>query len=414
MCIFNPANILLPNERIKLDTWSVIACDQFTSQAEYWERVRANVGEAPSSVNLIIPESELKGDLEEKAKKINHTMYDYLNRKIFSEHPNSYIYVERTMQNGSIRAGIVGAIDLEEYDYSKDSNSSVRATEATIVERLPARMIVRRNAPVELPHILVLCNDDKKILIESITEKKAELKKVYDFELMENGGHISGWLIDGKHVDAFEEALQTYKNDMLEKGAQLNSNMVFAVGDGNHSLATAKSCYEEIKKNASDDVSNHPARYALVELENIYAESQEFEPIHRIVKNVNTELLLKEIKANITAEDGYPVTWYCGEEQEEIYLDKNKHPLAVGVLQEFLDVFLKEHGGEIDYIHGNDVVQELAKQENSIGFILPAIEKNSLFEGVMVKGVLPRKTFSMGHAVEKRYYLEARKIREDV
>lgn len=413
MNAFLPADILLPQVD-QMEKWAVIACDQFTSQPEYWERVRKNAAGAPSTINLILPEAEL-GTAQEAAHtaQINAAMAQYQKDGIFKTYKHSYVYVERTLVNGSIRKGLMGMVDLDAYDYSVGSTSAIRATEKTVVERIPPRMRVRRDAPLELPHILMLCDDHDKVLIEPIAAKKDSLPKLYDFDLMEDGGHITGWLVQGEEVDAFDARLTDYSAHVGDKYQGLSGvPMVFAVGDGNHSLATAKSCYEELKKaHPGEDLSNHPARYALVELENIHDEAQVFEPIHRVVTKTDAGKLLKELEETWCAEGGFPVTWYIGRESGTIYLDKAKSELAVGALQSFLDAYLQQNPGEIDYIHGDNDLRQLAAQENAIGFLLPAMEKSQLFRGVIGDGILPRKTFSMGHAREKRYYLEGRAIK---
>ena len=413
MNAFLPADILLPRD-VPMEKWAVIACDQFTSDQKYWDRVRANAAGSPSTINLILPEAELGTPKEaEHTALINKTMGEYLRNEVFVCHPHSLVYVERTLENGSVRPGLMGMVDLDAYDYSTGSVSAIRATEKTVVERIPPRQRVRRDAPLELPHILMLADDHDKVLIEPIAAKKDSLKKLYDFDLMEGGGHIAGWLVEGAEVEAFEARLTEYSANVGKKYEGLPGvPMVFAVGDGNHSLATAKSCYEELKaKNPGVDLSDHPARFALVELENIHDPAQVFEPIHRIIANTDTEGLLKELKETWCAEGGFPVKWFIGEKSGVVYLDKARSQLAVGALQSFLDKYLKEHAGEIDYIHDDDVLIDLAKQDKAIGFLLPAMEKSQLFRGVIADGILPRKTFSMGHAREKRYYLEARKIK---
>ena len=413
MNAFLPADILLP-KNAPMEKWAVIACDQFTSDQAYWDRVRKNAEGSPSTINLILPEAELGTPSEaEHTKLINKTMAEYLNNDVFTVYPHSLVLVERTLDNGSIRTGLIGMVDLDAYDYSTGSSSAIRATEKTVVERIPPRQRVRRDAPIEFPHILMLADDHEKVLIEPIAAKKDSLKKLYDFDLMEGGGHITGWLVEGKEVEAFEARLTDYTANVGKKYEGLKGvPMVFAVGDGNHSLATAKSCYEELKaQHPGEDLSNHPARFALVELENIHDEAQVFEPIHRIIANTDPEALLKELEETWCAEGGFPVQWYIGEKSGTVYLDKAKSQLAVGALQSFLDKYLKEHKGEIDYIHDDDALIKLAKQPKAIGFLLPAMEKSQLFRGVIADGILPRKTFSMGHAREKRYYLEARKIK---
>jgi len=413
MNAFLPADILMPKTD-KMEKWAVIACDQFTSDQAYWDRVRKNAEGAPSTINLILPEAELGTEKEAAhTATINATMAEYIQNDIFKTYENSLVYVERTLENGSIRKGLVGMVDLDAYDYSTGSTSAIRATERTVVERIPPRQRVRRNAPIELPHILMLCDDHRKVLIEPIAAKKDTLPKLYDFDLMEDGGHIAGWLVAGKDVEEFNAVLTRYTETVGEKYRDLPGvPMVFAVGDGNHSLATAKSCYEELKaQNPGVDLSNHPARYALVELENIHDDAQVFEPIHRVITKTDAKKLLRCISENACAEGGFPVKWYIGKESGTIYLDKSRSQLAVGALQGFLDEYLKQNEGEIDYIHDDDELIRLADQENAIGFLLPAMEKSQLFRGVIADGILPRKTFSMGHAREKRYYLEGRKIK---
>ena len=409
---FLPAEILLPKVE-DMSKWAVIACDQFSSQPAYWDRVRANAGDAPSTIHLILPEAQL-GTEQEPAltEEINRTMAAYLEQDLFTVYPNSFVYVERTLQSGAIRKGLVGMVDLEAYDYSMGSTSDIRATEKTVVERIPPRMRVRKNAPLEFPHILMLADDHDKVLIEPITAQKEHLKKLYDCMLMEDGGHIAGWLVDGVEAQAFMDRLTTYTQHVDEKYTGLpGTPMVFAVGDGNHSLATAKACYDELKKaHPDEDLSQHPARYALVELENIHDTAQEFAPIHRVIVKTDAPALLKAVQDNLCAETGFPVEWYMGNDHGTIYLDQSKGQLAVGILQSFLDQYLAQHDGETDYIHGDADLVELADQDNAIGFLLPVMEKSQLFRGVIADGILPRKTFSMGHAREKRYYLEGRKI----
>ncbi len=413
MNAFLPADILFPQVD-SMEKWAVIACDQFTSDPAYWERVRKNAEGAPSIINLILPEAEL-GTPQEAAhtRLINQTMKEYLDSGVFETLKDAFVYVERTLENGTIREGLVGMVDLDAYDYSTGSTSAIRATEKTVVERIPPRMRVRRDAPIELPHILMLCDDDEKVLIEPIAAHKDALKKLYDFDLMEGGGHIAGWLVDGEEAAAFNARLTEYTANVGKKYEGLKGTpVVFAVGDGNHSLATAKSCYEELKKqNPGVDLSNHPARYALVELENIHDPAQVFEPIHRVITHCDPAALLHALEETACAEEGYEVKWFSGEASGVLHLDPAKSQLAVGVLQGFLDAYLKENKGEIDYIHDDDALIALAMQENAIGFLLPAMGKSQLFRGVIADGILPRKTFSMGHSREKRYYLEGRKIK---
>ena len=303
MNAFLPADILFPQVD-SMEKWAVIACDQFTSDPAYWERVRKNAEGAPSTINLILPEAEL-GTPQEAAhtRLINQTMKEYLDSGVFETLKDAYVYVERTLENGTIREGLVGMVDLDAYDYSTGSTSAIRATEKTVVERIPPRMRVRRDAPIELPHILMLCDDDEEVLIEPIAAHKASLKKLYDFDLMEGGGHIAGWLVDGEEAAAFNARLTEYTANVGKKYEGLKGTpVVFAVGDGNHSLATAKSCYEELKKqNPGVDLSNHPARYALVELENIHDPAQVFEPIHRVITHCDPAALLHALEETACA-----------------------------------------------------------------------------------------------------------------
>ena len=411
MNAFLPADILFPRAT-DLEKWAVIACDQFTSDPAYWQRVRAKAGDAPSTIHMILPEAELESHDASAVDAINATMERYQAEGIFEVYPNSYIYVERTLENGDIRPGLVGMVDLECYDYSHGSGSAIRATEMTVLERIPPRKMVRKDASIELPHVLMLCDDDKMELIEPVRAMKDSLPKLYDFDLMEQGGHITGWLVQGEAADAFNARLTAYAQTYEAKYPDLDgAKVLLAVGDGNHSLATAKSCYEDLKaQNPHTDLSGHPARYALVELENIHDPSLTFEPIHRVVFDVDREKLMADLKT-ICAVNGFAVTVVMGDHRETVYLDANKGELAVAILQEFLDVWFKTNAGKIDYIHGEEDVAELAKRDNAVGFLLPAMAKSQLFRGVIAGGVLPRKTFSMGHAREKRYYLEGRRIK---
>ena len=412
MKTFAPANILLP-KNVSFEKWAVIACDQFTSQPEYWKRVRKNVGEAVSTLNLVFPEAELNVDRAERIKSINENMAKYLAEDIFTEYKDSYVYVERTLKNGVVRKGIVGVIDLEQYDYNADSKSAIRATEQTVLERIPPRVEIRRNASMELPHVLLLCDDEKERIIEPLTAKKAELPKIYDFDLMEGGGHIEGYLLQGTEVDAINEAIAAYEEDLFAKyEGSGKAPMTYAVGDGNHSLATAKACYEELKaKCGAENVANHPARFALVELENIYDEAQVFEPIHRLLTNVDVKALLENLQAEIGG-NGTAVKWFANGEAGELKINDENGELPLEVIQVVLDKYLKANAGEIDYIHGDETLEQLSQKENTIGFLMPNVTKNAFFENIVNNGVMPRKTFSMGEAEEKRYYLEGRRIVE--
>lgn len=416
MSVFLPTDILLPKGK-NLEKWSVIACDQFTSQPEYWKVLREYIGNAPSTVHLILPEAELNHK-KNKIEAINSYMEQYIKDDILDIYKNCYIYVERTLVNGTIRKGVVGMVDLEQYNYEKNSNSYIRPTEETVLERIPPRVLIRQNAKLELSHILLFCDDSEKTLLEFLEQNKKHLQKVYDLELMMDGGTLKGWLVQGEMATIFNEKIQRYEETIKKKYKQLEQEpMLYAVGDGNHSLATAKTCYEQLKeKHPQKDFFNHPARYAMVELENIHDEVQQFEPIHRVITNVDVLHLLQEMEQEIgIGEESknietIPITYYYGEQQGILYIKENKNPFPLEIIQSFLDKYLKENQGDIDYIHGEDVLKQLSKQENSIGFVLSTIDKAQLFSEIIKNGVLPRKTFSMGHAKEKRYYMEAREI----
>ncbi|MBE6958527.1 MAG: DUF1015 domain-containing protein [Ruminococcaceae bacterium] len=401
MAIFTGADILLP-KNADFEKWAVIACDQFTSQPEYWEAVAEHIGSAPSTLHMILPEVLLPGS-DEQIAAIHKTMADYLAGDVFAEYKNAYVYVERTLQDGSIRKGLVGALDLEKYDYHPEAGAPVRATEATVQERIPPRVRVRKGAPLEMPHVLLLCDDEKKTLIEPLAAQKAEMKKVYDFSLCAGGGLIQGWLLGEKQTAALNAALSAYEQEKIP--------MTYAVGDGNHSLATAKACYEALKtENPGADLSNHPARFALVELENLHDDAQQFAPIHRLITKCSPGKLLAYLATACAGEEICPIPWFSGSEQGVLQLSVQPGQLPLAALQQALDAYLAENEGEIDYIHGDEVVQKLASEEGALGFLVPGIEKNSFFQSIVADGILPRKTFSMGHAREKRYYLEARKI----
>ena len=399
MSIFNKADILLP-ECVNMEKWSVVACDQYTAQPEYWNGVEKFVGDSPSTFNLVYPEAFLsEGDA--RIEKINNAMGDYLSKNIFATLKNSLIYVERTMNSGKIRRGIVGAVDLEEYDFSKGSKSPIRATEGTIIERIPPRVKIRENAPLELPHVLLLFNDENDYIIGGIEKTKP----LYDFELMEGGGHIAGWHISGADADAILGRIEKFSKTVSD-------NLVFAVGDGNHSLATAKTCWENLKKTLSEEEQkNHPARFCLVEIENIHDKALEFEPIHRVVFGVGLDQMLSDLRKYYETSEyvsgiSQELVLVSGERTETIQILNPSSNLTVGTLQKFLD----DKGYDLDYIHGDDVVRELSDREDAVGFILPCPKKSELFETVILDGALPRKTFSMGEANEKRFYLEAKKI----
>ncbi len=416
---FKKANILLPKTD-NMELWSVIACDQYTSEPEYWNKVKEIVKDKPSTLNLILPEIYLEeNDVEERINKINQNMKELVSKDFFKEYPDSMFYIERTQSDGLVREGLIGMVDLEAYSYETGSTSMIRATEKTVIERIPPRVKVRKNALLELPHIMILIDDDTKDIIESLKNKVTEQDKVYDFNLMQNGGHIKGYVLPDKDANEVITKLEKLANKEYfnqRYGLKDKEVLLFAMGDGNHSLATAKACYEELKKTMpKEEYLNSPARYALVEIVNLHSSALEFEAIHRVIFNTDVKKLLKELETyyEISYEEtaGQKIDYITKDKEGSIWIRNPKSNIPVGSLQIFLDDYLKNNEGKIDYIHGEDVVRKFAKEENNIGFILPTMKKQDLFKTVILDGALPRKTFSMGHSNDKRYYLESRKIK---
>ena len=393
---FTPADILLPKGGF--EKWAVVACDQYTGEPEYWRDVERIVGDAPSALRVILPEVYLSADNSERIAAVNAAMAEYLDGGVFDLHEDSMIYVERE-SSGAVRRGIVGLIDLEDYDYTKGSKALIRATEATVLERIPPRVQIRRDAPLELPHILLLIDDPALSVIEPLAEQKDGFEPAYDFELMKGGGHIEGRFLSKEAVEAVQDALEAL---IADKDDQL----LFAVGDGNHSLATAKECYK---------LSGSPlARCALVEVVNIHDASIEFEPIYRVLFNIDADDFLagfiahtEALGSDETQRFEYISPARCG------MLDvKATAKLPVGTLQSYIDLYMQSHADvKIDYIHGEDVTRGLCAKENTLGFLFEGMGKDELFPAIIADGSLPRKTFSMGHAHDKRYYIEARKIK---
>ena len=415
---FKRGNILIP-KNVDMEKWSVVACDQFTSEPEYWKELDSIVGDAPSTLRITLPEIYLEeNDVEDRIKKINSTMEEYLNKDLFTELTDSMIYLERTQADGKVREGLMGIVDLEDYSYEKGSQTLIRATEKTVIERIPPRVKVRENALLELPHIMILIDDEKKDIIESLKEEVTDNDIVYDFELNMNGGHIRGYKLNENSMNEIDSKLEKLADkDYFESkyGVTDKGVLLFAMGDGNHSLATAKACYENLKKTMSEEeYLNNPARYALVELVNLHSSALEFDAINRVIFDTDKENLLNELQKyyNINKDgNGQKVRVITDNLNEDWYIENPKSNIAVGSIQMFLDEYLKEHKGKIDYIHGEDVTTELGSKEGNIGFIFDAMKKCDLFKTVILDGALPRKTFSMGHANDKRYYLEARKIK---
>ena len=414
---FKRGNILLP-KNTDMTKWSVVACDQYTSEPEYWNSVREIVGSNPSTLNLTLPEIYLEeSDVEERIKKINQNMEELVNMDFFNEYSDSMIYLERTQEDGKVREGLMGIVDLEDYSYEKGSQTLIRATEKTVIERIPPRVKVRENALLELPHIMILIDDEKKNIIESLKNKVTESDIVYDFDLMKNGGHIKGYLLNNETMDEVDERLKCLADkDYFENkyGVKDKGILLFAMGDGNHSLATAKACYENLKKEIGEKALSSKSRYALVELVNLHSDALEFEAINRVIFNTDKDKLLNSLKEYYTINkegNGQEFRVVTDSIDEAWYIENPKSNIAVGSIQMFLDDYLKDNVGKIDYIHGEDVTKSLASKDNNVGFIFGAMAKEDLFKTVILDGALPRKTFSMGHANDKRYYLETRKIK---
>lgn len=393
---FSPADILLPKS--DFENWAVIACDQYTSEPEYWENVKAAAGDKPSAFNLVLPEVYLSGDNSAYIEQINQNMQKFLDENIFNEYPDALIYVERIQSDSKLRRGIVGKIDLECYDYRAGTNAEIRATEQTVLSRIPPRVEIRKNAPLELPHVMLLFDDVKDRIFKYLAENIDKFKKLYDFTLMCGAGSIKGYLLN-------TQAKQTVLS-LLQELKEQNGGFLFCVGDGNHSLATAKECYNRNPSEAS--------RYALTEIVNIHDSALQFEPIYRVVFGIDPESLINDfVKATGegTGDNAQKFTCVYDENVREISVNPTAK-LAVGTLQAFLDDYIKEHeDAEVDYIHGEASLKKLAARENTVGFLFDGMQKSELFAAVNADGSLPRKTFSMGHADDKRFYIEARKIK---
>jgi hypothetical protein len=424
--------IYLPCRGTDLTKWAVIACDQFTSQPEYWHKVDEIVGTAPSTLNMIFPEVYLdQPGTEQRIRHIQQTMQDYLSSGLLASY-SGMVYVERQV-SGRMRRGLVLALDLEQYDYNKGSRSLIRATEGTIIERLPPRMRIREGARLELPHILVLIDDPQRTVIEPVGASTTQLQKLYDFELMQGSGHLTGFLVNKPEMqDGIIRALENLANPQTFANKYgLNEDkpvLLFAMGDGNHSLATAKAIWE---KNKARMGMQHPSRYALVEIENVHDDGLEFAPIHRVIFGLKQDILeamkqffrsdyiftpcseQAEMMRRVNAASGYfhriGLIWCEGYGVVEI--GRPSCNLPVGSLQAFLDEFLKNGSAEkIDYVHGEDVIHQLGVVPGNVAFYLPVMNKSELFKTVILDGDLPRKTFSMGEAYEKRFYMECREI----
>lgn len=432
----------LPRLGVDLTKWAVVACDQYTSQPDYWARVAAAVGDAPSALRLILPEVYLgAADEAQRIAAIQETMRRYLVEGVLTPQPLGLALVERETARGRIRRGLVAALDLEHYDFHPGAKTLIRPTEGTIMERLPPRVRVREQAPLELPHVMVLIDDPKRSVIEPLFAEP--LEPLYDVPLMLDAGRVRGWRLD--HPLLIQWVVEQLSR--LADPAAFNARygvtdepvLLYAMGDGNHSFATAKIIWEDLKRAAPDPaaIMNHPARHALVELVNLHDEGLEFEAIHRVAFGVDADHLLAEMAAFCAAQGSgltvldYPswpaarqawrenqglpdrqvIAFASGQRCGVLNIDQPRLTLPVASLQAFLDRYLAQHAGvRLDYIHGEDALGQLSAQSGNIGFYLPALNKNDFFRTVICDGALPRKTFSMGEADEKRFYLECRRI----
>ena len=420
---FTPADILLPDFK-KYDghSWSCVACDQYTAEPDYWSDIDRAVGDAPSTLRLILPEVYLEETAERKPLVLD-AMEDYLHR-VLVNHPGTMILVERTLGEGSTRYGLVGAVDLMAYDYKKGAQSPVRATEATVTERIPARTTIRRDAPIELPHVMMLIDDRERSVIEPLVAHRDALPVAYDHDLLGGGGHLKGYFLTAEDMTAATaalDALVTPEAMAARYGREGLAPLLFAVGDGNHSLAAAKACFEEVRARIGDEAAaTHPARYALCEVVNLYDDSLQFEPIYRVAFGVDPRDVLAAFERYVAALAGTAapqrVDWSYGAENAAsgtIMIPTPVSALPVGTVQDFLDDYMKTApaGASIDYIHGEDTARRLAARPDAIAFLFDGMRKEELFSTVISDGALPRKTFSMGHAEDKRFYTEARAIR---
>lgn len=399
--------ILLP-KNVDMTKWSCVACDQFTSEPEYWQKLEEFVGDSPSTLKLIYPEVYLKNSDSIRVDAINNTMSAYYDKGLFKE-VESLILVKRVLNNGEVRLGLMVAVDLEAYEYTPENKALIKATEKTVVERLPARIDVRKNATLELPHVMLLVDDPDMSIIEPLYSESEEYEILYDFKLNMDGGWIVGYKVPNSET-VLEKIYALLDDELIYSRYGVKDNKIlFAVGDGNHSLATAKECWELTKKGLSEDEkANHAARYALCELVNLYDESLKFEPIHRIIFNANDDFIVN-MALNLSGEGRIKVVY----SNEEYLINVPINPSeAIRDIQDFIDAYIEEHNEvEQDYIHGDSNLSQIAARDNAIAIFMPTLSKEGLFKYCLTRGVLPRKSFSMGVAEDKRYYLEARKIK---
>ena len=425
---FMPAHILLPDVSVPLGQWGCIACDQFTSDRDYWAKAEQAAAGGPSALRLILPEVYLgESDQQARVDQIHKAMEQY-DREVLTRAVDGFVYVERTLQSGRVRQGLVGRVDLEAYNYHLGSLPLVRPSEHTVEERIPPRMAVRRGARLETPHVMMLADDPDRLLIEPVGRQKEKLRPLYDGELMLGGGHVAGWAVeDPALIRQIEDAMEVLSSQetFLAKypGAPNDRPMALAVGDGNHSLATAKAYWEELKKTLTpQQQKDHPARWCLAEVCNVRSDAVEIEPIHRVLFNTSYDTVLlnlvtwsDENLAGIRFGDSFEQKLQLMGPRDRCHLsfENPSAPLGVGTVDEFVEYFLENHPeARVDYVHDEAAVRSFCEKEGAVGMLLPAMRKGDLFRGVVLGGVLPRKTFSLGHAEEKRYYIECRRIAE--
>lgn len=427
--------VLLPHPKLALDQWAVIACDQYTAQPEYWETVKHQTKGVPSTLNLVFPEAYLdQPDQAERTRRINQTMHQYLADNALVEQQPGFVLVDRQTPHATSRLGLLVALDLEHFDYHAGAQTLIRSTEGTVIERLPPRIKVRHEAPLELPHIIVLIDDPQHTVIEPLAE--LDLDPLYDTPLMLGGGRVRGWHVDQQHLlDQVANALTQLTEQTT---ADNESPMLYAMGDGNHSFATAKAVWEAIKQSTDtpETIQHHPARHALVELVNVHNKGLQFEPIHRLILDTDPNTLLsymeqfyrhqeahfsfqtyndqaswQQARTALNPVQGYHLPFISSQHRGILSITQSSYSLEITALQTCLDSYAKDHSDvRLDYIHGDAALERLSAQPNTLGIYTHAIDKHALFPTVKQDGALPAKTFSLGEAEEKRYYLESRRI----
>ena len=416
---FSKGDILVPNVEC-MSAWSVIACDQYTSQPQYWRDVENFVKTKPSTLNMMVPEIRFASDdLDQRICSVNRAMRTYLRRHMFYE-VHDYIYSRRVLSNGKVRCGLVGVIDLEQYEFHPGSQTTVRATEGVIQSLIEPRLAIRDLTPLEVSHTMLLIDDRENTVFASLEQELDQMQLLYSFDLMMGSGSISGYLVtpeQSERIDRALTALATPEEMQKKYGITDKGIFVYAVGDGNNSIATAKLHYDILKRTLSPQkLRNHPARYTLSEIVNLHDDSFEFEPINRVLFGVDTANFLHQLshghRNSYSPQEGQQYfDCVIGDETKRIWIADPSSNVVTGTVQNFIDHYIREFSGKVDYVHGENIVRQLAAQTDNVGILFPSIPKESLFETILIDGILPRKTFSMGTAADKRFYLECRKIK---